>query len=63
MRKGKKKSITREKENIEILKDMQSFLLMKNSLKIGLKKKIITKTNAYFHQKHWKDKRLHISRP
>lgn len=39
MRKGKKKSITREKENIEILKDMQSFLLMKNSLKIGLKKK------------------------
>lgn len=40
MRKGKKKSII-EKENIEILKDMQSFLLMKNSLKIGLKK-IIT---------------------
>lgn len=60
MRKGKKKSII-EKENIEILKDMQSFL-MKNSLEIGLKK-IITKTNAYFHQKHWKDKRLHIFRP
>lgn len=62
MRKGKKKKSIIEKENIEILKDMQSFLLMKNSLEIGLKK-IITKTNAYFHQKHWKDKRLHIFRP
>lgn len=61
MRKGKKKKSIIEKENIEILKDMQSFL-MKNSLEIGLKK-IITKTNAYFHQKHWKDKRLHIFRP
>lgn len=41
MRKGKKRKSIIEKENIEILKDMQSFLLMKNSLKIGLKK-IIT---------------------
>lgn len=41
MRKGKKRKSIIEKENIEILKDMQSFLLIKNSLKIGLKK-IIT---------------------